>query len=77
MTENKTQIEISKPILTSVFYAKGLEFDAIILPDVSNKNYNSTIDKHILYVACTRALQQLNIYYVGQKSPLIKFAEIK
>ncbi len=77
LTENKTQIEISKPILTSVFYAKGLEFDAIILPNVSNENYNSTIDKHILYVACTRALQQLNIYYVGQKSPLIEFAETK
>lgn len=72
LSENKNDIEIQKPILTSVFYSKGLEFDAVILPNVSEENYNSEIDKNILYVASTRALHKLYVFYIGNKSKLIK-----
>ena len=73
LTENRTSIDIEKPILTSVYYAKGLEFDAVILPNVSSEIYNGEIDKNILYVASTRAMQELEVYYIGEKSKLIDF----
>ena len=72
LSENKNDIEIQKPILTCVFYSKGLEFDTVILPNVSEENYNSEIDKNILYVASTRALHKLYVFYIGNKSKLIK-----
>ena len=51
-------------ILTSTA-SKGLEFDAVILNDVSNNVYleNSKYDMHLLYVACTRALHKLIVVY--------------
>ena len=71
LTEEKSNIEMNKPILTSVFYAKGLEFDAVILPDASRDVYNSDIDKNILYVASTRAMQKLIVMYIKEKSKLL------
>lgn len=49
-------------LLTS-FLAKGLEFDATIIYNASNKNYNvnSINDMKLLYVAMTRALHELTI----------------
>jgi len=55
------------------YMAKGLEFDVVIVYDVNMKNYYywSDFDKKLLYIACTRALHRLVIYYNGDKSPLI------
>ncbi len=41
------------------YIAKGLEFDAVIIPDYNAKNYKSFLDNNLLYVACTRALHEL------------------
>lgn len=45
--------------------AKGLEFDAVIINDASNKVYleDSDVDMHLLYVACTRSLHEQVILY--------------
>lgn len=50
------------------YLSKGLEFDAVIIYDASDKKYNneSIIDMKLLYVAMTRALHELNINYNGQ-----------
>ena len=53
------------------YMAKGLEFDVVIVYDVSKRNYSSDFDEKLLYIACTRALHRLVIYYKGDKSPLI------
>lgn len=45
---------------------KGLEFDMVILPNVSQENYNSYLDKNLLYVSSTRALHKL--YLTTQKN---------
>lgn len=47
------------------YLAKGLEFDAVIISDASEKRYSSdkTIDMKLLYVAMTRSLHELNILY--------------
>lgn len=53
------------------FLAKGLEFDAVLIYDVSAENYKNEFDKRLLYVACTRAMHRLNIYYTGDRSTFI------
>lgn len=45
--------------IATAYLAKGLEFDEVIIPFSSDKNYNTTIDRHMLYVACTRAMHKL------------------
>lgn len=58
-------------IVTSSHMAKGLEFDEVIVPYVNGKNYNSAIDKSMLYVAVTRAMHRLTLTYNGRSSEFI------
>ncbi|MDU1903998.1 MAG: UvrD-helicase domain-containing protein [Dysgonomonas sp.] len=58
-------------IITSAHMAKGLEFDEVIIPQVTDKNYNSEIDRSLLYVAVTRAMHRLSLTHVGTKSEFI------
>lgn len=58
-------------IVTSSHMAKGLEFDEVIVPYVNGKNYNSAIDKSMLYVAVTRAMHRLTLTYNGRPSEFI------
>lgn len=53
------------------YLAKGLEFDAVIVANASNRVYSET-ERNLFYVVCTRALHKLNIYYTGSKTSLIK-----
>ncbi|KMK74969.1 HelD family protein [Alkalihalobacillus pseudalcaliphilus] len=48
-------------ILTTIQYAKGLEFDAVIVPFVSDENYHTAFDCGLLYIAVTRAMHDLTI----------------
>jgi DNA helicase II / ATP-dependent DNA helicase PcrA len=57
--------------ITTVHMAKGLEFDEVIIPAVSEKNYKDDVDSSLLYIACTRAMHELSLTFVGTKSPLI------
>ena len=38
-------------LITSCAPAKGIEFDAVIIPNCDNENYRNTVDKNIIYVA--------------------------
>jgi len=51
--------------------AKGLEFDLVVVYNVSRENYSSELDRRLLYIACTRALHRLELYYTGELSPLV------
>ena len=51
--------------------AKGLEFDQVIAPDASDKNYSTLMDRNLLYVACTRAMHKLALTFAGDVTPLI------
>lgn len=53
------------------YMAKGLEFDVVLVYNVSKENYKSDYDKRLIYVACTRALHQLVLYYTEEKSEII------
>lgn len=51
------------------YLAKGLEFDAVIIPDVQDYDDNKT-DMKLLYVSMTRALHVLNVLY-DKEVPLV------
>ncbi|WBA43938.1 HelD family protein [Hymenobacter canadensis] len=52
-------------IITTAHLAKGLEFDAVIVPFASAHSYKTEVDRSMLYVACTRAMHQLTLTYSG------------
>jgi DNA helicase-2/ATP-dependent DNA helicase PcrA len=52
--------------------AKGLEFDHVIVPHVSDGNYATPMDRNMLYVACTRAMHQLTLTFTGKPSPFVQ-----
>lgn len=54
--------------------AKGLEFDAVIVNEASNKNYNkdNILDMKLLYVALTRALHELEVIYTNDLCDVLK-----
>lgn len=61
---------MSKIMILPASLSKGLEFDMVILPNVSQQNYNNFLDKNLLYVSCTRALHKL---FLTTTSSVCKF----
>jgi len=55
------------------YLSKGLEFDAVILFNVNNEKYkkDAILDIKLLYVAMTRAMSNLDIFYYGKKSEIL------
>ncbi len=62
-------------IVTSAHIAKGLEFDAVIVPEVDAENYANEMDRSMLYIACTRAMHELSLTHAGELSPHLAFAK--
>lgn len=53
------------------YLAKGLEFDSVILFNVNDEKYqNNVLDIKLLYVAITRAMSQLDVFYTGNISEI-------
>ncbi|WP_432663475.1 RNA polymerase recycling motor HelD [Wukongibacter baidiensis] len=60
-------------VIIPSYLAKGLEFDAVIIYDCSKDSYlNNELHIKLFYVATTRALHKLYIYYRKEPSALIK-----
>lgn len=59
-------------MVLSVAYTKGLEFDAVLILDPTRQEYPAD-DGHakLLYVAATRALHELQVFYEGDLTGLI------
>ena len=57
-----------------IYMAKGLEYDGVIVYDVSDENYQELFDKQLLYIATTRALHRLTFMYKAQISPFLEQA---
>ncbi|MCF8370554.1 MAG: AAA family ATPase [Bacteroidales bacterium] len=58
-------------VVTTTHMAKGLEFDHVIVPFCTTENYKTDIDKHMLYIACTRAMHKLDVTYWGMVSGFV------
>jgi len=69
--ENDTKLITSNLIITTIYLSKGLEYDYVIIPNVDNDVYKSELDKQNLYVAVTRALHGLYVFYEKQPSEFI------
>jgi DNA helicase II / ATP-dependent DNA helicase PcrA len=59
-------------VITTVHLAKGLEFDEVIIPYASARNYHNEVDRRMLYIACTRAMHRLTLTYTKEKSAFIR-----
>ncbi len=59
-------------VICTPHLAKGLEFDRVVVTDASDANYQTELDKRLLYVACTRAMHQLSFIATG---PWSRFLE--
>lgn len=58
--------------VTDVFQIKGLEYDYIVLLEVTAEQYPDTTEsRHLLHVAATRAAHQLWLLNSGRPSPLL------
>ncbi|MDQ0878983.1 DNA helicase-2/ATP-dependent DNA helicase PcrA [Paenibacillus sp. V4I3] len=62
-----------KIIVIPSYLSKGLEFDAVIIPNASKDRYdpNNIIDLKLLFVSVTRAHHELHVYYHGELTPLL------
>jgi DNA helicase II / ATP-dependent DNA helicase PcrA len=58
-------------IITTVHVAKGLEFDEVLVPFASARNYKTDVDRSMLYIACTRAMHKLTLTYSKEKSQFL------
>lgn len=64
----------NRVIVTTIDVAKGMEFDAVIIMDVTKENYpDQSTEKAKLYTSCTRAKHDLILLAKkGELSPLVK-----
>lgn len=53
------------------YLAKGLEFDAVVMWDASKENYHKVDETQLVYTITSRAMYELDIIYIGEKSPLL------
>ena len=58
-------------IVCTAHLAKGLEFDHVVLPEVSEANYFTDMDRNLLYVGCTRAMHRLTLTATGEVTELL------
>lgn len=60
-------------VMIPAYLSKGIEFDVVIVVDVSKDRYdNNDSDRKLMYVACTRALHELYLISKGEVSPILK-----
>ncbi|MTI47492.1 MAG: DNA helicase [Firmicutes bacterium] len=63
-------------VVIPAYMAKGLEFDAVLVYDCSKDKYSEDeLNIKLLYVALTRPLHKLYIYYINEPSSLIQVNE--
>ena len=78
--KNKTDIKIidgnneniNGVVVMHVYMAKGLEFNCVIVYEANSSNYKTEFDKRLLYIASTRALHKLVLFYTGSKSKYLE-----
>ena len=64
--------EIKRGVVVSgVSLIKGLEFDKVIVYDASERNYNKEIERNYFYIACSRAINELEIVSLGNITKFI------
>lgn len=64
--------------ITDIAQVKGLEFDYVIMGDLTGASYPATVEsRHLLHIGATRAAHQLWLIAAGDPSPLLPEALIE
>jgi DNA helicase-2/ATP-dependent DNA helicase PcrA len=66
---------VSGNLIIPSYLAKGLEFDAVLIYNASERQYGREEERKLFYTACTRAMHRLHIYYMDQLTPFIDHIE--
>lgn len=61
-------------VIIPSYLSKGIEFEAVIIYDASEHIYGDDSLRRVFYTACTRAMHYLQLYSVGEPSPLLRNA---
>lgn len=70
MINGESNFVNNRVMVMPLYMAKGLEFDSVLVGNV-NENVYSKDENKLLYVACTRAMNSLRLYYNDIPSSLI------
>lgn len=62
---------VNGTVVTCSLLSKGLEFDAVLIPNVSDTTCHSPLEYRLLYVACTRALHKLCLFTPQDTPPKV------
>lgn len=63
---------IGGTVIIPAHLSKGMEYDAVVIYDVSDENYpDSNENRKVMYVACTRALHELYVLHSRTPSPIL------
>ena len=71
LISNQNEVYHGDFVIIPSYLAKGLEFDAVLVSSVEDRNYHMPEDRRVLYTVCTRALHELYLYYSGDTSRFI------
>lgn len=61
-----------KTLIMPVHLAKGLEFDKVVVHNVSKENYKTDRELNLLYTASSRAMHELYLPYIGEPSKYLR-----
>lgn len=61
-------------VIIPAYLAKGIEFDAVLLYDVSDNVYGDESLRRLFYTACTRAMHLLRLYSIGEPTRFLSAA---
>lgn len=71
----KTTLSFEKGVhIIPAYLAKGVEFDAVLIYDGSDRKYTREAERKLFYTACTRAMHLLRVYSLGEPSRFIREA---
>lgn len=73
LKSNSIEFEQGTVVLPS-YLAKGIEFDAVIIYDASEKVYGEESLRRVFYTACTRAMHHLQLFSAGKPTEFLNRA---
>ncbi|MBS4177632.1 RNA polymerase recycling motor HelD [Lederbergia citrea] len=59
-------------VILPAYLAKGIEFDAVIIYNASKQQYGREYERKLFYTACTRAMHELHLFSIGEKTTFIE-----
>lgn len=71
LISNQNEVYYGDVVVIPSYLAKGLEFDAVLVNSIENKDYYNLADRQLLYTVCTRALHELYLYYFDVMSGFV------